>query len=291
MGSINVLAIKYNPCMNSLTHPKKIIETFCILDDLAIMLFGKTSRGRPNSLSISEIATITLMKTTFGINCLKNLYTLLQTKYYRDFNLPVYKNFVLTMNKYSLYFLLFINVLLQLKHKKSGVIKIVDSTPIPVCKNIRIYAHKVMRRIATRSKTTTGWFYGLKLHIVTDLKKNILLLRFTTANVDDRKVLDEFLDQLKNSLILADAGYISPKLQKKAIKQNNIILTGIKKNMRKVATNFQIFLLNLRGRIESVFSVLKERLGLITSLPRSENGYLAHYSRVLFGYLFKPLIS
>jgi hypothetical protein len=90
---------------------------------------------------------------------------------------------------------------------------------------------------------------------------------------------------------LADAGYISPILQQKAIKQNNIILVGMRKNMKKLTTNFQIFLLNMRGRIESVFSVLKERLGLIAGLPRSENGYLAHYSRVLFGYLFQPLIS
>ena len=103
------------------------------------------------------------MKNAFGINCLKKLYRLLKTNYKDDFHLPVYKNFVVTINKYSLDFLVLINVLLQLQHKRSGVVKIIDSTPLPVCRNIRIYAHKVMKRIATRSKTTTGWFYGLKL--------------------------------------------------------------------------------------------------------------------------------
>ena len=72
---------------------------------------------------------------------------------------------------------------------------------------MRIYAHKVMKKIATRSKTTTGWFYGLKLHIVTDLKRNILMMKFTTGRVDDRVVLDEFLDQLKNSLVLVDLAW------------------------------------------------------------------------------------
>lgn len=277
--------------MESLTHPKHLVRTFCVLDDLSIMIFGKTNRGRPNSLSRSEVATIILMKTAFGINCLKKLYLLLQTNYAHEFHLPSYKNFVITINRYSLDFLTLVNALLQMNKKQSGVIKIIDSTAMPVCKNIRIYVHKTMKRIATKSKTTTGWFYGLKLHIITDLNKNILLLKFATANIDDRIVLDEFLDQLKHSLILADAGYISPRLQLKAIKRNNVILTGIRKNMKKLATPLQIFLLNMRGRIESVFSVLKERLGLITSLPRSENGYLAHYSRVLFGYLFQPLIS
>lgn len=289
---MKVLSIfNITPIMESVTHQKHLVRTFCVLDDLSVMLFGKQTRGRPNSLSLSEAATIILMKTIFGINCLKKLYFLLQTNYTHDFHLPSYKNFVVTMNKYSLDFLTLMNVLLQMNKKQSGTIKIIDSTSIPVCKNIRIYAHKTMKKIATRSKTTTGWFYGLKLHIVTDKKKNMLLLRFTTANVDDRKVLNEFIDQLNDSIIIADAGYISSKLQKKAATRRNIILTGIRKNMKKIATYTQILLLNMRGRIESVFSVLKERLGLITSLPRSVNGYLAHYSRVLFGYLFQSLIS
>ena len=277
--------------MDSLTNSNQLVKTFCVLDDLSVQLFEKTNLGRPNSLSRSEIATIILMKNAFGINCLKKLYRLLQINYANEFHLPVYKNFVVTMNRYSLDFLALVNILLQLQNKRSGVVKIIDSTPLPVCKNIRIYAHKVMKRIATRSKTTTGWFYGLKLHIITDLKKNMLMMRFTTGRVDDRVVLDEFLDKFSNSMILADAGYISPKLQQKAIQRRNVMLTGIRKNMNKLTTQLQIFLLNMRGGIESVFSVLKERLGLISSLPRSENGYLAHYSRALFGYLFQPLIS
>lgn len=277
--------------MNSLAHPKKLITTFCILDDLSVFLLGKEKRGRPNSLSISEVATITIMKTVFGISCLKKLYCLLKTKYPKDFKLPCYKNFVLTLNKYSFYFLLFVNVLLQLKRKKAGIVKIIDSTPIPVCKNIRIPTHKVMKRIATRAKTQAcGWFYGLKLHLITDINHNLLFIKFSTANIDDRKVLDEFLNNLENSLILADAGYISKKLQKKAYFKNNLLLTSVKKSMKRLASQFQLYLLHLRARIESVFSVLKERLGLITSLPRSELGYFAHYSRVIFGYLFQPLI-
>lgn len=185
------------PVMESLAHPKHLARTFCVLDDLSVMLCGKQTRGRPNSLSLSEAATIILMKTAFGINCLKKLYLLLQTNCCHEFHLPSYKNFVITINRYSLDFLVLINALFQMNKKRSGIVKIIDSTSIPVCKNIRIYAHKTMKRIAARSKTTIGWFYGLKLHIITDLNKNVLLLKSTTANVDDRIVLDEFLDQLK----------------------------------------------------------------------------------------------
>ena len=124
----------------NLTNPTQLVKTFCVLDDLSFALFGKTNRGRPSMLSRSETATIILMKNAFGINCMKKLYRLLQTNYSHEFHLPVYKNFVVTMNWYSLDFLVLINVLLHLQHRQSGVVKIIDSTPLPVCKNIRIYA-------------------------------------------------------------------------------------------------------------------------------------------------------
>jgi len=126
---------------------------------------------------------------------------------------------------------------------------------------------------------------------MTDVFGNLLELRFTTANVGDRKILDVFLEKLHNSIVIADAGYLSPKLEKKAAKNNNILLTCMRRNMTKLASFLDICLLNLRPRIEVLFSILKERLGLITSLPRSVNGYLAHYIHTIFGYLVRKAIS
>lgn len=148
-----------------------------------------------------------------------------------------------------------------------------------------------MKNLSSRSKSTTGWLYGLKLHIMSDLIGNILKIKFTTANIDDRVILKHFLESISNSIILADAGYISKELENLATEKNNILLTCKRKSMKKLASYFDIWFLNLRPRIEFIFSFLKERLGLITSLPRSVDGYLAHYVHVLFGYLFKKLIS
>jgi IS5 family transposase len=142
-----------------------------------------------------------------------------------------------------------------------------------------------MRRLASRKKSTMGWFYGLKLHLVSDLKGNILMIKFTTGRVDDRVALDKFLELLSNSLIIADAGYVSKKLEKKAVKNNNILLTVVRNNMKKMTTHLHHCLLNLRPRVETIFSILKEKLGLVSSLPRSEMGYLAHYIHCIFGYM------
>jgi len=277
---------------NSLTNINNIVSTFSIFDDLSVLLkLGKQTSGRKPTLSLSEIATISLIKSEYGIRNLKGLYKLLKSRFNREFNLPVYKNFVSLMNKDAKLLLVLINTLLQFNQRKAGIIKIIDSTPLPVCKNIRINRHKTCKKIATRGRSSFGWFYGLKLHAVTDLFGNLLMIKFTTAKTGDRKILDFFLDKLHSSIILADAGYASKELERKAAKKGHFLLTCVKRNAKKLTTFLDICLLNLRPRIESVFSVLKERLGLVTSLPRSIDGYLAHYIHVIFGYLMLKTIS
>ena len=277
------------PCFPQLDSDR-LLSTLCIFDDLSRILFSSQSAGRPNSLSIAEIATISLIRAQYRIATLKDLYRLLAQKYATEFHLPAYKNFVTSMNRYAPHLLMMIHFLVQAYQKNTGMIKIVDSTPLPVCHNMRINGHKVMKSLATRSKSTMGWFYGLKLHLLIDLKNHMICVKFTTANVGDRTVLTSWLTDLYNSIIIADKGYVSAKLEKKAHKNNNILLTSVKKNMKKLATPLHIALLNVRIRIESIFSVLKTRCGLVTSLPRSVRGYLSHYIRTIFAHLFRSLL-
>ena len=42
----------------------------------------------------------------------------------------------------------------------------IDSTALPVCDNHRINRHKVFADLAQRGKTSMGWFFGFKLHLV-----------------------------------------------------------------------------------------------------------------------------
>lgn len=274
------------------TNSCNLAQLFCFIDDFVRLIYPTTCRkGRPRELSLSETATIALLKSAYGIPQLKQMYRLLSDRFASEFHLPCYKNFVCVMNDYAPELLFMINLLLLMRNKNAGVIKIVDSTAVPVCKNMRISSHKVMKDLATRYKTTTGYFYGLKLHVVTDEYGNLLKFCFTTANVDDRKILDHFLNLLSDSLVLADAGYVSKTLEKKALHNNNFLLTCVRNNMKKLSTPLHIFLLNKRIHVEQFFSVLKDRFGLVTSLPRSVKGYLAHYIRAIFGCLFMPAFS
>ena len=66
-------------------------------------------------------------------------------------------------------------------------IAFIDSTPIRVSKNKRIKRNRVFKDIAQVGKSTMGYFFGFKLHLVINDKGEILNFVITQGNVDDRE--------------------------------------------------------------------------------------------------------
>ena len=92
-------------------------------------------------------------------------------------------------------------------------ITFVDSTMIPICHNLRRYANKVFKGIATNGKGTMGWCHGFKLHLACNDRGEIIAFVLTGANVSDKDptVFDVLAKRLYGKLF-ADKGYISQKL-------------------------------------------------------------------------------
>ncbi|MFD0705718.1 hypothetical protein C6H64_21925 [Photorhabdus luminescens] len=53
----------------------------------------------------------------------------------------------------------------HLKSKQIGL-TFIDPLHLRACHNLRIPRHKVFDDIAKRGKTTIGWLYGVKLHLI-----------------------------------------------------------------------------------------------------------------------------
>jgi len=83
-----------------------------------------------------------------------------------------------------------------------------DSTSIDECDNRRIAQHRVLAGLAERGRTSTGWFFGFKLHLVFNDRGEILNVMLTSGNVDDRKPVPVLVRNLFGKLI-GDRGYIS----------------------------------------------------------------------------------
>jgi transposase len=201
--------------------------------------------------------------------------------------LPNYQNFMNSMHKLARYALVFLEAVR--KYCKQGVcLQFADATALPVCRTKREFTHKVAKGLATKSKGTMGWYYGFKLHLVCDIHGQILAWRSTTATIDDRKGLAMVWEEL-TGMIVADAGYLGSNWQEAAAELHLILLTGVKKIMKKLMTRWQYFLLKARQRVETTFSVIKFRLGMDSTLPRSIDGYFSHYVWCLLAYQLRRM--
>lgn len=224
-------------------------------------------RYRSCEMSLSEMLTIMVMFHVSPCKVFKYFYVIHLTHVHKqDFpKLVSYNRFVQLMPR------LFVPlcVLLQSLFGKETGIYIADPTALPVCHNKRINRNRVFKGLAARGKTTMGWFYGLKLHLVINHKGSIMAVKITPGNVDERTVLDEMTRNLKGSLF-ADKGFISQDLFKKLFQRGLKLITGIRRNMKNyLMPLIEKLLLRKRFLIETIFDILKVHMNLSHTRHRS----------------------
>ncbi|KIC73711.1 hypothetical protein DB42_BS00260 [Neochlamydia sp. EPS4] len=133
----------------------------------------------------------------------------------------------------------------------------IDSSSIEVCHNKRITRNKVFKGLAKRGKTTSGWFYGFKLHLIINEKGEVPSFQLTPGNVSDVSIVDILSKDLMGKLF-GDKGYLSTHLKQKLINRGLELLTSIRSNMKQKLMSFQDkILLRKRSIIETVNDQLK----------------------------------
>jgi len=141
-----------------------------------------------------------------------------------------------------------------------------------------------MKGLAKFGHNSKGTYFGLKMHLITDLKRRILRVIFTAGNRDDREMVIPLSKDLIG-IFMADAGYISKDLAREFYQEHKrYFIAKPKANMKKMMTKFQEMLYQTRALIEVNFRDLKLFYGLVASLPRSVDGYLANYIYSLLAY-------
>ena len=95
--------------------------------------------------------------------------------------MPTYERFVALIPR----ILYFLTLLFCCTLRKRSKIAYIDSTSLKVCHPKRIYRNKVFKGLAKKGKSTKGWFFGFKLHIIIDDKGNLMNAKLTKGNVDE----------------------------------------------------------------------------------------------------------
>lgn len=241
------------------------LTIFCEIDDFCrqfeskfnrqMLANGQRRRIKPSRLSRAEVMTILVLFHTSGFRDLKRFYTKVVCRYWgKDFRVLVSYNRFVELQRDALVLL---GALMQTRLGKCSGISFVDSSKIAVCNNLRIRQNKVFREAAKRGKTSTGWFYGFKIHLIVSDTGEILAWRITLGNVDDRQPVPGMSKRLWGKLF-GDKGYLSQTLSELLGAENVQLITKVKKNMKnKFVSSFDKLLLRKRAIIESVNDQLK----------------------------------
>jgi len=269
----------------------ELLKLFCSIDDFwetfktewekHLIGTGKSKRGPEPRLSISEMLTIVVLFHQSNYRTFKHFYHYVSVHMRRDFpSLISYSRFVFLMKN------LFIPLFAYLLNRSGCVtgISFVDSTPIQVCKQKRVKRNKVFKGFAKVGKTSIGWFYGFKLHIIINEKGEILSFLVTPGNVSDISVLDRLSKGVFGKMF-GDKGYISSKLGKSLFDRGLELFTTLRSNMKdKLMSLKDRALLRKRSLIETVNDQLKNISQIEHSRHRSVSNFLVNLLSGLIAY-------
>lgn len=243
-------------------------------------------RGPKPRLALSEIMTILILFQQSQYRHFKAFYTQYVLVHLRsEFpHLVSYNRFV-ELTPSALYPLC---VYLHSRLTAPTGIAFVDSTPLPVCHNRRITRHKVFAGWAERGKTSMGWFYGFKLHLIVNDQGGLLAFYLTPGNVDDRQPVPHLSKKLWGKLF-GDRGYISQPLFEQLFEHGVQLITALRKNMRnRLLPLMDKILLRKRSLIETIHDQLKNISQVSHTRHRSPVNFLVNLVAGLIAYTHQP---
>ena len=273
---------------------KDITELYSFTDDFykiytayeeKQLLPSEKRRHRTGKMSLSEIMTIMIMYHTSHAKNFKYFYkTCIEYIHKEDFpNAVSYNRFIELMPR------LFVplNMLLHLLFGEETGIYFIDATAIKVCHNKRRYRNKTFAGLAKQGKSSMGFFYGFKLHLIINEKGEFMALKMTKGNVDDRVPVTDLTKDLAGS-IYADKGYIKQNLFVELYNRGLKMVHGIKKNMaNKLMDLKDKLMLRKRNIVETVFDYLKNKMNLEHTRHRSPINAFVHILSTFIAYCLK----
>ena len=273
-----------------------LLDLFCDVDDFCLVMeesashnqlgASKQKPGPKPGLCLSEIMTILIYFHQSRYRDFKNFY-LGYVKVHLQAEFPglvSYQRFVeltpTALEGLCLY--------LYSRLAVTTGIAFIDSTPLPVCHNRRIGRHKVFSGLAARGKTSMGWFYGFKLHLVVTDQGELVAFCLTPGNIDDRKPVPQLAAKLWGKLF-GDRGYISQALFEQLFADGVQLITPIRKNMKnRLMPLWDKLLLRKRSIIETINDQLKNISQIAHTRHRSANNFLVNLVAGLLAYSHQP---
>ena len=234
---------------------------------------------RKPKMSDCEVIALSLLGETIGIDSENYLFGKIKSDHFQDFpNLIDRSRFNRRRKRLG-------DLIARLNCQMSSLLNegedlyLVDSIPIPICKNARIKWSKICKDDFETapdrgfSAVNKSYFYGFKLHLATSVRGVYSSMNITKASVHDIHFLQDIKHSgINNCILVADKAYASRPIQTDLFTTRQIILKAPSKSHQNDKEHVPFILLKARKRIETLFSQLCDQLMLKRNYAKTTTG-------------------
>ena len=234
----------------------------------------KHYRNMPK-MSDCEIISLSLCQESLGIDSENFFWSKLSSDYKKEFpNLIHLTRYNLRRKSLAAYIQL-LNQRISSELIAGESVFIVDSMPVPICKNARESRLRVCKENFETapdkgySAVTKQYFVGYKLHLVTSYSGVFFSMDLSKASVHDLHYLNDIKHSgLNNATLLGDAGYISSDYQLDLFNQARIDLKVLNRKNQK---NFEPYPFIFRKSRKRIDREAAPKVNYVFSINRSHD--------------------
>lgn len=270
---------------------------FAVVDDFCKHLKRIKRKGGPKpKITRNQILKMMILKFLLGITSDRSL-----TRFLNNFGRGLFKkipdhswfnrkskNLLPTFEQFRKY-------LLRKLHVENNLIRIIDSTPVPVVR----YRRGEGRLAKSFERATFGYcatqdekYFGFKLHLLTTSTGIPTHFDITEASLADVKMLEELISSFNKLIIIGDKGYQDFDLKDKLLTEHKLVITPDKRNQKRQLNNqAKKQFLKFRKRIEITINQLKDQFNLTRLRAKSLLGLITRIMGIILSMTLAVLVN
>ncbi|MFN3917887.1 MAG: IS982 family transposase [Flavobacteriales bacterium] len=233
----------------------------------------------PPRMSDAEIIALSVCQEALGIDSENWFHSKLKSDYSSHFtHLPHITRYNYRCKRLA-YWTQKLNEIIARQKNEGENYFIVDSMPVPVCKNAiekRLKACCEVFETAPDkgfSAVNRQYFIGYKLHMVISLKGVCHSMDLSKASVHDLHYLNDVkASGINNCTIIADMGYLSSEHQLDLFTTHQVKLQTPMRSNQKSFKPFPFVFKKCRKRIETLFSQMCDHMMIKRNYAKTFNG-------------------
>jgi hypothetical protein len=240
--------------MSSLEH--HLTELYVFIDDFLSdhpkLAHWRQSPHHQPAFADAEVLTIALLQGCLGVASLKQTYRLVAHNCRSAFpSLCSYPQWMARLQALTTPIRALLSATMQLP-AGSAAFYLIDAKPLPVCHPLRHGRVRLLREDgAYWGKTSKGWFFGFKLHVLRHIDGRIVNLVLTPGNGDDRAPVLALLEGVDGGITWGDLGYRGKQRAEEGAEEAEMLVLT-----RADAPEQKFLLAQVRQAIETSFSQL-----------------------------------